>query len=138
MSTTDKRNNKPAFKRGKADPYGAAGKKWCSIHNSTTHNDADCYQQGAFRPQEGDAAVRVRLLLLRVRMVLLLLLAAGSPVPPSSPLVQFPALAPTVTTEHSTVAAGDLTVRIRRSLLISFLFRSVSRNDPSITRSRSG
>ncbi len=48
-----KKNKKPPFKRGKASPGGAAGKKWCSIHNSTTHNDAGCYQQGAPRPQEG-------------------------------------------------------------------------------------
>ncbi|CAM9496159.1 unnamed protein product [Laminaria digitata] len=49
----NKEDRKPAFKRGKAGPEGTAGKKWCSTHDSTTHNDVDCYQQGAPRPQEG-------------------------------------------------------------------------------------
>ena len=48
----DKKNRKPAFTRGKAGPGGIAEKTWCSIHNSTSHNDVDCYEQGSPRPQE--------------------------------------------------------------------------------------
>ena len=39
------------------DKKGGKGKKWCSVHNSTTLNDADCYQQGAPRPEKGKANV---------------------------------------------------------------------------------
>lgn len=33
--------------RCKAWPRGGAEKKWCSVHKSTTHSNADCLQQGA-------------------------------------------------------------------------------------------
>ena len=28
-----------------------AGQKWCSVHKITSHNDNECYAQGAQRPQ---------------------------------------------------------------------------------------
>lgn len=46
------KGNKPPFKRNKAGAPGVTGKKWRSIYKSTTHKDADCYRQGAPRPQE--------------------------------------------------------------------------------------
>lgn len=59
--TKDKRSRRPAFKRGKAGSEGAAGNKWLSIHISATRNDADCYQQGAPRPQEGASHITTTL-----------------------------------------------------------------------------
>ncbi|CAN0475070.1 unnamed protein product, partial [Laminaria digitata] len=35
---------------GKAGAKGAAGPKWCSVHRTTSHNDEECYEQGAPRP----------------------------------------------------------------------------------------
>ena len=54
MFSKDKKK-KPIFRRGKADSEGSTEKKWCSIHNFTTHNDVDCYKQRAPRPQEGSS-----------------------------------------------------------------------------------
>jgi len=31
------------------------GKKWCSIHNTTSHSDEECYNQGAEKPAKGAA-----------------------------------------------------------------------------------
>ena len=43
------KKNCPKFRNKKKErPAGAA--KWCSKHNSTTHSDEECYQQGAKRP----------------------------------------------------------------------------------------
>lgn len=53
LFTKDKRSRTPAFKRGKAGSEGAAGNKRFFIHISATQNDADCYLQGAPRPQQG-------------------------------------------------------------------------------------
>jgi len=36
--------------RKKSKPAGAT--KWCSIHNTTTHSDEECYKQGAKRPEQ--------------------------------------------------------------------------------------
>ena len=47
------RRNCPRFKpkgKKKTKPDGAT--KWCSIHNTTTHSDQECYKQGAKRPEE--------------------------------------------------------------------------------------
>ena len=52
--TYDKRNNGHARK---CRMYGGKARdtmnKWCSLHKTTSHNDADCFKQGASRPKEG-------------------------------------------------------------------------------------
>ncbi|CAN0529257.1 unnamed protein product, partial [Scytosiphon promiscuus] len=47
--------NKPAGRKKRSGSGGSAGQKWCSTHKSTTHNDAECYAQGAPRPQVSSA-----------------------------------------------------------------------------------
>lgn len=51
------KNSKKKTPRAKAGFGGrvGGGQKWCSVHKSTTHDDVDCYQQGAPRPQKGSA-----------------------------------------------------------------------------------
>ena len=50
----DKRGNGHPGKSRKAGGKAVGtAKKWCSVHNTTSHNDADCYKQGAPRPKEG-------------------------------------------------------------------------------------
>ena len=52
--TYGKRNNGHARKSRKSG--GKANdttKKWCSLHKTTSHNDADCFKQGASHPKEG-------------------------------------------------------------------------------------
>ncbi|CAM9499401.1 unnamed protein product [Laminaria digitata] len=41
----------PAGAKAGSGGGGSAGETWCSVHKSTTHNDTECYQQGARRPQ---------------------------------------------------------------------------------------
>ncbi|CAB1111900.1 unnamed protein product [Ectocarpus sp. CCAP 1310/34] len=38
----------------KTKPAGAT--KWCSVHNTTTHSDEECYSQGAKRPERAGKA----------------------------------------------------------------------------------
>ena len=40
----------------KERPAGAT--KWCSQHNTTTHSDEECYQQGAKRPEKSTAPAK--------------------------------------------------------------------------------
>ena len=40
---------------GKDGAKGADGQKWCSVHRTTSHNDEECYEQGAPRPERGGA-----------------------------------------------------------------------------------
>ncbi|CAN0592678.1 unnamed protein product, partial [Laminaria digitata] len=35
----------------KSGSGGSAGQKWCTVHRTTTHNDDECYVQGAPRSQ---------------------------------------------------------------------------------------
>ena len=52
------RESKKSFgKKGGSKPEseGAAGQKWCSVHNTTTHSNDMCYAQGAPRPKRGGA-----------------------------------------------------------------------------------
>ena len=62
--SNDKRNNGKQDKNKKgpaAKGYkkpgsgGGGGQKWCSVHKSTTHNDAECYKQGAKRAESSGA-----------------------------------------------------------------------------------
>lgn len=39
----------------KRGSVGEAGQKWCSLHNSITHNDVDCDKQKTTSPQKGGA-----------------------------------------------------------------------------------
>ena len=52
--TYDKQNNGHA---GKSKTSGGkvkdTMKKWCSLHKTTSHNDAACYQQGTSRLKQG-------------------------------------------------------------------------------------
>ena len=52
-----KKNKKLFGKKGrsKVGSKGAAGQKWCSVHNATTHSDDMCYAEGAPRPKRGGA-----------------------------------------------------------------------------------
>ena len=47
------KGKKPAAAAGnnKKTGGGGAGQKWCSVHKTTSHNDNECYTQGAQRPQ---------------------------------------------------------------------------------------
>ncbi|CAN0323514.1 unnamed protein product, partial [Scytosiphon promiscuus] len=45
------KSSKPVGQKKKSGSWGSAGQKWCSTHRTTTHNDAECYAQGAPRPQ---------------------------------------------------------------------------------------
>ena len=51
----DKQKNKESsqVKKGSND---TAEQKWCSVHKTTSHDDAECYRQGAPRPPENDNA----------------------------------------------------------------------------------
>ena len=52
--TYDKRNNDHAWKsRMSGEKTKDTTKKGCSLHTTTSHNDADCFKQGAARPKEG-------------------------------------------------------------------------------------
>ena len=52
--TYDKRNNDHAWKSRKSgEKTKDTTKKGCSLHTTTSHNDADCFKQGAARPKEG-------------------------------------------------------------------------------------
>ena len=42
-------SNKLAGQKKKSGLGGSAGQKWCTVHRTTTHNDAECYAQGAPR-----------------------------------------------------------------------------------------
>lgn len=44
-------SNKSARQKKKSGSGGSAGQKWCTVHRTTTHNDAECYAQGAPRSQ---------------------------------------------------------------------------------------
>ena len=44
-------SNKLAGQKKKSGIGGSAGQKWCTVHRTTTHNDAECYAQGAPRSQ---------------------------------------------------------------------------------------
>ena len=44
-------SNKPAGQKKKSGSGGRAGQKWCTVHRTTTHNNAECYAQGTPRPQ---------------------------------------------------------------------------------------
>ena len=44
-------SNKPARRKKKSGSGGSAGQKWCTVHKTTTHKDAECYAQGAPRSQ---------------------------------------------------------------------------------------
>ena len=41
----------PAGRKKKSGSGGSAGQKWCTVHKTTTHNDAECYSQGAPRSE---------------------------------------------------------------------------------------
>ncbi|CAN0572082.1 unnamed protein product, partial [Laminaria digitata] len=42
-----------ARQKKKSGSGGSAKQKWCTVHRTTTHNDADCHAQGAPRSQTG-------------------------------------------------------------------------------------
>ena len=44
-------SNQPARRRKKSGSGGSAGQKWCTVLKTTTHNDTECYAQGAPRSQ---------------------------------------------------------------------------------------
>ena len=51
--TYDKWNNGLARKSRKSGRKARdTTKKWCSFDKTTSHNDADCFKQGASRPKE--------------------------------------------------------------------------------------
>ena len=43
--------NGPARRKKKSGSGGSVGQNWCTVHKTTTHNDAECYAQGAPRSQ---------------------------------------------------------------------------------------
>ena len=50
----DKRNNGHAQKSKKSGRKARdTTTKWCSLHNTTSHNAPDCFKQGASRPKGG-------------------------------------------------------------------------------------
>ena len=52
--TYDKRNNSHAGKSRKSGGKARdTTRKWCPLHRTTSHNDADSFKQGASRPKEG-------------------------------------------------------------------------------------
>ena len=52
--TYDKWNNGLARKSRKSGRKARdTTKKWCTFDKTTSHNDADCFKQGASRPKEG-------------------------------------------------------------------------------------
>ena len=51
----DKRKNKESSKVKKRSNYTAEQKR-CYVHKTTSHDDAECYRQGAPRPPENDNA----------------------------------------------------------------------------------
>ena len=48
-SSGDKHPKDRSGQGGKGGSGGGAGQRWCSLHNSTSHNDANCYKQGSIR-----------------------------------------------------------------------------------------
>ena len=40
---------------GNTATKGAAGPKWRSVHKTTSHSDAGCYEQGVTRPEQSGA-----------------------------------------------------------------------------------
>ncbi|CAN0585450.1 unnamed protein product, partial [Ectocarpus sp. 12 AP-2014] len=47
------RRNCPMIKnRAKKKTKPAGATKWCSKHNTTSHSDEECFQQGGKRPED--------------------------------------------------------------------------------------
>ena len=54
----DSKKKPPGAKAGSGGG-GGAGQQWCSANDSTTHNDANFYQEGSPHPQKGGAFTTV-------------------------------------------------------------------------------
>ena len=50
-ASTNGKSNKTIGQKKKFGSRGSAGQKWCAVHRTTTHNDTECYAQGAPRSQ---------------------------------------------------------------------------------------